>query len=125
MVLSARPSLRRVEVPLQASVFVVDMEGLSDGRALKTILPQINPRKLVRAERRRKDLFGHRGDGPASIGEIFDRVARAVDDDLRLSRVRMHSPHLGLAVRETDFTFCSNCRSMITMWLTSRTAKPR
>lgn len=23
------------------------MEGLSDGRALKTILPQINPRKLV------------------------------------------------------------------------------
>ena len=24
------------------------MEGLSDGRALKTILPQINPRKLVR-----------------------------------------------------------------------------
>ncbi|KAG0654938.1 hypothetical protein C6P46_001333 [Rhodotorula mucilaginosa] len=37
----------RVEVPLQASVFVVDMEGLSDGRALKTILPQINPRKLV------------------------------------------------------------------------------
>lgn len=38
----------RVEVPLQASVFVVDMEGLSDGRALKTILPQINPRKLVR-----------------------------------------------------------------------------
>ena len=38
----------RVEVPLQASVFVVDMDGLSDGRALKTILPQINPRKLVR-----------------------------------------------------------------------------
>ncbi|GAA5860663.1 hypothetical protein JCM3774_006244 [Rhodotorula dairenensis] len=37
----------RVEVPLQASIFVVDMEGLSDGRALKTILPQINPRKLV------------------------------------------------------------------------------
>lgn len=33
---------------LQAQLFVVDMEGLSDGRALKTILPQINPRKLVR-----------------------------------------------------------------------------
>jgi len=26
------------------------MEGLSDGRALKTILPQINPRKLVRLD---------------------------------------------------------------------------
>ncbi|GAA5907187.1 hypothetical protein JCM6882_008386 [Rhodosporidiobolus microsporus] len=37
----------RVEVQLQARLFVVDMEGLSDGRALKTILPQINPRKLV------------------------------------------------------------------------------
>ncbi|BGO93358.1 hypothetical protein NBRC10512_005524 [Rhodotorula toruloides] len=37
----------RVEVPLQALLFVVDMEGLSDGRALKTILPQINARKLV------------------------------------------------------------------------------
>ncbi|GAA5822558.1 hypothetical protein JCM11251_006378 [Rhodosporidiobolus azoricus] len=37
----------RVEVHLQARLFVVDMEGLSDGRALKTILPQINPRKLV------------------------------------------------------------------------------
>ncbi|GAA6017157.1 hypothetical protein JCM10207_002555 [Rhodosporidiobolus poonsookiae] len=37
----------RVEVHLQAQLFVVDMEGLSDGRALKTILPQINPRKLV------------------------------------------------------------------------------
>lgn len=29
-------------------LFVVDMEGRTDGRALKTILPQINPRKLVR-----------------------------------------------------------------------------
>ncbi|KPV72470.1 uncharacterized protein RHOBADRAFT_55930 [Rhodotorula graminis WP1] len=37
----------RVEVHLQSLLFVVDMEGLSDGRALKTILPQINPRKLV------------------------------------------------------------------------------
>ncbi|GAA5864968.1 hypothetical protein JCM8547_004253 [Rhodosporidiobolus lusitaniae] len=37
----------QVEVHLQARLFVVDMEGLSDGRALKTILPQINPRKLV------------------------------------------------------------------------------
>ncbi|BGP18072.1 hypothetical protein JCM10213_008391 [Rhodosporidiobolus nylandii] len=37
----------RVEIELQAMLFVVDMEGLSDGRALKTILPQINPRKLV------------------------------------------------------------------------------
>lgn len=25
----------------------VDMEGLNDGRAVKTIVPQINPRKMV------------------------------------------------------------------------------
>ncbi|GAA5937690.1 cleavage polyadenylation factor subunit CFT2 [Sporobolomyces koalae] len=37
----------KVELHLQSLLFVVDMEGLSDGRALKTILPQINPRKLV------------------------------------------------------------------------------
>ncbi|GAA6060200.1 hypothetical protein JCM10212_002279 [Sporobolomyces blumeae] len=37
----------KVELHLQSRLFVVDMEGLSDGRALKTILPQINPRKLV------------------------------------------------------------------------------
>lgn len=40
--------VENVEVPLNCSLFVVDMEGASDGRALKTILPQINPRKLVR-----------------------------------------------------------------------------
>ncbi|GAA5910513.1 hypothetical protein JCM5296_003683 [Sporobolomyces johnsonii] len=37
----------KIEVHLQSLLFVIDMEGLSDGRALKTILPQINPRKLV------------------------------------------------------------------------------
>ncbi|GAA5881219.1 hypothetical protein JCM16303_004848 [Sporobolomyces ruberrimus] len=37
----------KVQLHLQSLLFVVDMEGLSDGRALKTILPQINPRKLV------------------------------------------------------------------------------
>ncbi|POY69950.1 hypothetical protein BMF94_7042 [Rhodotorula taiwanensis] len=46
----------RIEVPLQASVFVVDMEGLSDGRALKTILPQINPRKLVIVDGKREAI---------------------------------------------------------------------
>jgi cleavage and polyadenylation specificity factor subunit 2 len=25
----------------------VDMEGLNDGRAVKTIVPQVNPRKMV------------------------------------------------------------------------------
>lgn len=37
-----------VDAHLLCSVFALDMEGRADGRALKTILPQINPRKLVR-----------------------------------------------------------------------------
>lgn len=41
--------VEQVEVHLRCSLFVVDMEGRTDGRAIKTILPQINPRKLVRS----------------------------------------------------------------------------
>jgi cleavage and polyadenylation specificity factor subunit 2 len=37
-----------VEVPLHCQAFYVDMEGLNDGRAIKTIVPQVNPRKMVR-----------------------------------------------------------------------------
>ncbi|KAF8312281.1 hypothetical protein DL93DRAFT_2126087 [Clavulina sp. PMI_390] len=36
-----------VEVPLNCQVFYVDMEGLNDGRAIKTIVPQVNPRKMI------------------------------------------------------------------------------
>ncbi|SCV73662.1 BQ2448_6092 [Microbotryum intermedium] len=39
--------VEEVLVRMVCSVFVVDFEGASDGRALKTILPQMNPRKLV------------------------------------------------------------------------------
>ena len=37
-----------VNVPLHCQAFYVDMEGLNDGRAIKTIVPQVNPRKMVR-----------------------------------------------------------------------------
>lgn len=40
--------VEHVDADLACSLFVVDMEGKTDGRAIKTILPQINPRKLVR-----------------------------------------------------------------------------
>ena len=36
-----------VEVRLACKLCFVDMEGLNDGRALKTIVPQVNPRKMV------------------------------------------------------------------------------
>ncbi|KAL8287338.1 hypothetical protein RQP46_003790 [Phenoliferia psychrophenolica] len=39
--------VEQVDAHLLCSLFVVDMEGKTDGRSIKTILPQINPRKLV------------------------------------------------------------------------------
>jgi cleavage and polyadenylation specificity factor subunit 2 len=37
-----------VDIQLSCRLLFVDMEGLNDGRAVKTIVPQINPRKMVR-----------------------------------------------------------------------------
>lgn len=36
-----------MDVKLACSLLFVDMEGLNDGRAVKTIVPQVNPRKMV------------------------------------------------------------------------------
>ncbi|KAF8897717.1 beta-lactamase-like protein [Infundibulicybe gibba] len=36
-----------IEVQMACRLLFVDMEGLNDGRAVKTIVPQINPRKMV------------------------------------------------------------------------------
>lgn len=38
-----------VEIQLACRLLFVDMEGLNDGRAVKTIVPQVNPRKMVAA----------------------------------------------------------------------------
>ena len=40
--------VEQVEVPLNCQLLYVDMEGLNDGRAIKTIVPQVNPRRMVR-----------------------------------------------------------------------------
>ncbi|KAG6812985.1 hypothetical protein H0H92_014916 [Tricholoma furcatifolium] len=37
----------QVEVQLACRLLFVDLEGLNDGRAVKTIVPQINPRKMI------------------------------------------------------------------------------
>ncbi|PKI82866.1 hypothetical protein MVES1_003682 [Malassezia vespertilionis] len=34
-------------VPLRSHLMYVDMEGLNDGRALKTLIPQLQPRRLI------------------------------------------------------------------------------
>lgn len=36
-----------VDLQLACSVMFVDMEGLNDGRAVKTIVPQVHPRKMI------------------------------------------------------------------------------
>lgn len=36
-----------IEVQLACRLLFVDLEGLNDGRAVKTIVPQVNPRKMV------------------------------------------------------------------------------
>ncbi|KAG6337224.1 hypothetical protein ID866_1854 [Astraeus odoratus] len=36
-----------VEIQLACRLLFVDMEGLSDGRAIKAIVPQVNPRKMI------------------------------------------------------------------------------
>ncbi|GLB33982.1 putative cleavage and polyadenylation factor 2 C-terminal [Lyophyllum shimeji] len=36
-----------IEVQLACRLLFLDMEGLNDGRAVKTIIPQINPRKMI------------------------------------------------------------------------------
>ncbi|THH16445.1 hypothetical protein EW146_g4205 [Bondarzewia mesenterica] len=36
-----------VEVQLACRLLFVDLEGLNDGRATKTIIPQVNPRKMI------------------------------------------------------------------------------
>ena len=36
-----------VEVQLACRLLFVDLEGLNDGRATKTIIPKVAPRKLV------------------------------------------------------------------------------
>ncbi|KAI6152203.1 beta-lactamase-like protein [Pisolithus tinctorius] len=36
-----------IEIQLACRLLFVDMEGLSDGRAIKAIVPQVNPRKMI------------------------------------------------------------------------------
>ncbi|KDQ20588.1 hypothetical protein BOTBODRAFT_100390 [Botryobasidium botryosum FD-172 SS1] len=36
-----------IDIRLACKLFYVDLEGLNDGRAVKTIIPQVNPRKMI------------------------------------------------------------------------------
>ncbi|KAF9534723.1 beta-lactamase-like protein, partial [Crepidotus variabilis] len=41
-----------VEIQLACRLLFIDMEGLNDGRAVKTIIPQVNPRKMILVQAR-------------------------------------------------------------------------
>ncbi|KAK4049853.1 hypothetical protein OIV83_003909 [Microbotryomycetes sp. JL201] len=73
-----------VQVPLSCLLLAIDMEGASDGRALKTILPQINPRKLVivgGSQTDIDDLATACKDVPSMTQDIYSPI---VDECLRL-----------------------------------------
>lgn len=39
--------IENIQVQLQCKLMFIDMDGLNDGRSVKTIIPQVNPRKMV------------------------------------------------------------------------------
>ncbi|KAF9028442.1 hypothetical protein BDZ89DRAFT_1066090 [Hymenopellis radicata] len=47
--------MSQVEVQLACRLLFVDMEGLNDGRAVKTIVPKVDPRKLILVHASAKD----------------------------------------------------------------------
>ena len=73
------------EVQLACRLFFVDLEGLNDGRAVKTIIPQVNPRKMVK----------HCSLGGCSI--------------LNKSQILVHAPQ---AATDELIESCANIRTM-------------
>ena len=55
-------------------IFYVDMEGQHDGRAIKTIVPQLNPRQVVSLSEFYHDL------GTPDLGNLA-RIIYPVDSD--------------------------------------------
>ncbi|THV08366.1 hypothetical protein K435DRAFT_8951 [Dendrothele bispora CBS 962.96] len=71
------------EVQLACRLLFVDMEGLSDGRAVKTIVPQISPRKMV--------VVHASEDSTSALIESCANI-RAMTRDI-------HAPHIGESVQ--------------------------
>jgi cleavage and polyadenylation specificity factor subunit 2 len=96
-----------VEVQLACRLLFLDMEGLNDGRAVKTIVPQVNPRKmiLVRASAQAtnaliescanirsmtQDIFAPASGETIQIGQQINSFSISINDDL-LKSLRMSS----------------------------------
>jgi len=94
-----------VEIKLACDLLYVDLEGLNDGRAVKTIIPQVNPRKMIivhasaestealltscRSIRSMtKDVFSPATGESISIGQNTNTFAISLSDEL-LASVQM------------------------------------
>ncbi|KAF6762080.1 cleavage and polyadenylation specificity factor subunit [Ephemerocybe angulata] len=96
-----------VEVQLACRLLFIDMEGLNDGRAVKTIVPQVNPRKMIivhaselstqaliessaSIKTMTKDIFAPTAGETIQIGQQVNSFSISISDEmlksLRMSR---------------------------------------
>ncbi|KIL70193.1 hypothetical protein M378DRAFT_96579 [Amanita muscaria Koide BX008] len=93
---------RNVEVQLACRLLFVDMEGLNDGRAVKTIVPQVNPRKMIivhapssatnaliescgNIRTMTRDIFAPAVGDPVQIGQQTNTFSISISDELLAS----------------------------------------
>ncbi|KAJ7228484.1 beta-lactamase-like protein [Mycena pura] len=91
-----------VQVQMACRLLFVDMEGLNDGRAVKTIVPQVNPRKMIivhssteSAEQliescanirsMTKDIFAPAQGASVQIGQQTNNFSISISDELLAS----------------------------------------
>ncbi|KAF8631524.1 hypothetical protein AX15_002284 [Amanita polypyramis BW_CC] len=91
-----------VEVQLACRLLFVDMEGLNDGRAMKTIVPQVNPRKMIivhasptsanaliescgNIRTMTKDIFAPAAGESVQIGQQTNTFSISISDELLAS----------------------------------------
>lgn len=94
-----------VDVQLACRLLFVDLEGLNDGRAVKTIVPQVNPRKMIIVHAptsatdalvescagiraMTKDIFAPKQGDTIQIGQQTNSFSISLTDDL-LASIKM------------------------------------
>ncbi|KAH9927189.1 beta-lactamase-like protein [Epithele typhae] len=97
--------MRTAEVQLACRLFFVDLEGLNDGRAVKTIIPQVNPRKMIivhapesatnelidscaKIRAMTKEIYAPNEGETVQIGQHTNSYSLSLSDDL-LASIRM------------------------------------
>lgn len=96
-----------VEVQLACKLLYLDLEGLNDGRAVKTIVPQVNPRKMIivqasasaadvlmescaNIKSMTQDIFAPTFGETVQIGQQINNFSISINDEL-LKSLRMSS----------------------------------